>query len=87
MWCNFVHAAREETPTELYEIPGFQWQLQAVWGSEGAAGADDVILSIWSSRQRYAAYDPSDQSGTANTEATTLFISKPAGKGTGGYVR
>lgn len=34
---NFVHAAREETPTELYEIPAFQWQLRADWGSEGAA--------------------------------------------------
>lgn len=58
MWHNFVHAAREETPTELYEIPAFQWQLRAVWGSEGVASADGVVSSIWNSRQRYAAYDP-----------------------------
>lgn len=65
---NFVHAAREETPTELYEIPAFQWQLRADWGS--------VILSIWSSRQHHNAYDPPDQSATASGEtATTLFIS------------
>lgn len=87
MKCNFVHTAREETPTERLWNPSLSVAAASSLGERGGCSVDAVISSIWSSMQRYTAYKPPDQSDTANTETTTLFISKPAARGTGGLIR
>lgn len=71
-----MQAAREETPTERLWNPSLSVAAASSLGEREGCSVDGVILSIWSSRQRYTAYDPPDQSGIANTETTGLFLNQ-----------
>lgn len=85
MWCNFVHAAREETPTVRLWNPSLSPAAASSLSERG--GLQHGLRNFEHLEQQAVQRCLRHARTERHCQTTTLFIFKPAGKGTGGCAR